>query len=87
MSIKGRSGFASMDPEKRRAIASSGGKSVRRENRSFTKMPELASRAGQKGGKSVPPEKRSFYTNNELAVEAGRKGGEKTANKTRRRRT
>ena len=43
-------GFASMDPEKRREIASKGGKSVPSEKRSFSQNRDLASQAGKKGG-------------------------------------
>ncbi len=43
-------GFASIDPEKRREIASKGGKSVPAEKRSFAQNRDLASEAGRKGG-------------------------------------
>lgn len=43
-------GFASMDREKQRAIASKGGQSVPPEERSFSKDPALAASAGRKGG-------------------------------------
>jgi uncharacterized protein len=69
-------GFASMDREKQRAIASKGGQSVPAEKRSFSQDPELAAKAGRKGGESVPPEGRSFSQNRELAAQAGRKGGQ-----------
>lgn len=68
-------GFASMDLEKRRAIARKGGESVPNEKRSFSQDPELAAKAGRKGGRSVDPEKRSFSQNHLLAARAGRKGG------------
>ena len=68
-------GFASMDPEKQRAIARKGGQSVPDEKRSFSQNHELAARAGRKGGQSVDPSKRSFAMNHALASEAGRKGG------------
>ncbi len=69
-------GFASMDPEKQRAIARKGGESVPHEKRSFSQNPELAAQAGRKGGQSVSPTKRSFSQNHTLASEAGRKGGQ-----------
>jgi general stress protein YciG len=69
-------GFASMDRERQRQIASKGGKSVAPEARSFSQNRELAAEAGRKGGKSVPPSERSFAQNRKLAAEAGRKGGE-----------
>ncbi len=47
--VKGTSqrGFASMDPEKQRAIASKGGK---KSGGNFRNDPQKASRAGKKGG-------------------------------------
>lgn len=45
-------GFASMDPQKQREIASKGGKSVPPEQRSFSKNHALASQAGRKGGEA-----------------------------------
>ena len=68
-------GFASMDPEKQRAIARKGGESVPNEKRSFSQDHSLAADAGRKGGHSVNPNKRSFSQNHALASEAGRKGG------------
>ena len=43
-------GFASMDDQKQRDIASKGGQSVAPEDRSFSKDPDLAAEAGRKGG-------------------------------------
>jgi general stress protein YciG len=72
---KSRRGFASMTPEKRREIASKGGKSVPAEKRSFAQNTDLAAKAGQKGGRNVAPENRSFSRDPELASKAGAKGG------------
>jgi general stress protein YciG len=47
---KSRRGFAAMSAEMRAKIASRGGRAVRAEDRSFSKDPELARKAGQKGG-------------------------------------
>src|SRR6185312_3493522 len=69
-------GFASMNTERQRQIASMGGKAVPDDKRSFSQNRELAATAGRKGGQSVPDEKRSFSQNPELAAEAGRKGGQ-----------
>ena len=69
-------GFASMNAERQRQIASMGGKAVPDEKRSFSQNRELAAIAGRKGGQSVPDEKRSFSQHPELAAEAGRKGGQ-----------
>lgn len=49
---KSNRGFASMDENKQREIASKGGKSVPPEERSFSKDRELASEAGKKGGEN-----------------------------------
>ena len=76
-------GFASMDSEKRRAIARKGGESAPNEKRSFSQNPTLASQAGRKGGQSVDPEKRSFSQNHGLAAQAGRKGGHASHGGTR----
>lgn len=43
-------GFASMDGNRQREIASKGGRSVPAEKRSFSQDRELASEAGRKGG-------------------------------------
>lgn len=72
---KSKRGFAGMSPERRREIASMGGKAVAPESRSFSRDASLAAAAGHKGGKSVPPAKRTFSVNNDMAVDAGRKGG------------
>jgi general stress protein YciG len=45
-------GFASMDEERQREIASKGGRSVPAEKRSFSQDRELASEAGRKGGQA-----------------------------------
>ena len=45
-------GFASMDDDKQREIASKGGQSVPDEKRSFSQDRELAAQAGRKGGEA-----------------------------------
>jgi general stress protein YciG len=72
---KNKRGFASMDPEKQRAIARKGGESVPREKRTFSQNAELAAQAGRKGGKGVNPTNRSFARDKDLAKSAGSKGG------------
>lgn len=72
---KRKQGFASLSPEKRREIASKGGKSVPKEKRSFAVNRALATEAGRKGGQATPGEKRTFSLRQELAAEAGRRGG------------
>lgn len=73
--VKVKRGFAAMDPEKQREIASRGGTALPNEKRSYAKNKKLAQASGRKGGKNVAPENRSFSRNKELAREAGRKGG------------
>ena len=46
----GKQGFASMNPEKQRQIASMGGSSVPAEKRPFARNHRLAAEAGRKGG-------------------------------------
>src|SRR5688572_24708947 len=76
-------GFASMDRERQRQIASMGGKAVPDSKRSFSQNRGLAAQAGRKGGQSVPGEKRSFSQNRALAAEAGRKGGQSVPDEKR----
>ncbi len=45
-------GFASMDQDKQRRIASKGGRSVPNEKRSFSLDRRLAAEAGRKGGQA-----------------------------------
>jgi general stress protein YciG len=45
-------GFASMDEDRQREIASKGGRSVPAEKRSFSQDRGLASEAGRKGGQA-----------------------------------
>ena len=73
---KSTRGFASMDHERQRAIASKGGQSVPKDKRSFALNKNLAAEAGRKGGQSVKPEQRSFTKDQKLASTAGRKGGQ-----------
>ena len=70
-------GFASMDEDKQREIASKGGQSVPDEKRSFSQDPELASEAGKKGGEESGG---NFKNDPERAAEAGKKGGESRGN-------
>jgi general stress protein YciG len=70
---KRKRGLATLTPERRRAIASLGGKSVPPDKRAFSVNAELAAAAGRAGGKAVDPGKRSFSRDVELAVRAGRK--------------
>lgn len=82
-------GFAAMDENKQREIASKGGQSVPDEKRSFSKDHELAAEAGRKGGEHSHGGHSSggddngghgrggnFASDRERASEAGRKGGQ-----------
>lgn len=66
---KGKQGFASMDPEKQRAIAVAGGKASRG---NFAGDRARAVEMGRKGGKLS---RGNFAHRREAAREAGRKGG------------
>lgn len=61
-------GFASMDREERRRIASKGGKAAHRLGRAHKYTPEQAREAGRKGGIAVSQ-------NRDHMAEIGRKGG------------
>jgi general stress protein YciG len=62
-------GFASIDPEKQKAIASKGGKAAHAMGRGHEFTPEEASAAGAKGGKEVAKDR-------EHMARIGRKGGQ-----------
>ena len=49
---KQRRGFAAMDPEKRRLIATKGGASIPAAKRAFSVNRDLAATAGRKGGEA-----------------------------------
>jgi general stress protein YciG len=70
-------GFAGMTPEKRKEIATKGGKSVPKEKRAYSVNRDLASKSGVKGGKAVRASKRAFSMDPELASRAGKIGGAK----------
>lgn len=75
LGVKKKQGFACMTPERRKEIASKGGKSIPPEKRAFSQNAELASAAGKKGGKSIPARKRTFARDHALASRAGKIGG------------
>jgi general stress protein YciG len=62
-------GFASMDPEKQREIASKGGKAAHERGTAHQWSSEEAREAGRKGGQSVSK-------NREHMAEIGRRGGQ-----------
>jgi uncharacterized protein len=65
----GKRGFAAMDKETQRLIASKGGQAAHQKGTAHEFTPEEARRAGQKGGEVVS-------RNREHMAEIGRKGGE-----------
>ncbi len=81
-------GFANMDEDKQRDIASKGGQNVPDDKRSFSQDRELAAEAGRKGGEHSHGGGGShgggqrggggnFVSDRERAAEAGRKGGQR----------
>jgi general stress protein YciG len=67
---KSRRGFASMDPEKQRVIASKGGKAAHAKGTAHEFTPDEAREAGRKGGMVVSQ-------NREHMAAIGREGGKK----------
>jgi len=68
-------GFASMDEEKQRAIASKGGKAAHEKGTAHEFTPEEARQAGSKGGEVAHEKGTAHEFSSEEAREAGRKGG------------
>jgi uncharacterized protein len=62
-------GFASMDKQKQRAIASMGGRAAHQKGTAHEFTPEEARRAGRKGGEAVSQDRQHMSA-------IGRKGGE-----------
>jgi uncharacterized protein len=75
MAEKGRRGFASMDPEKQRAIASKGGKIAHQRHTAHEFTREEAREAGRKGGRAAHEKGTAHQFTPEEARAAGRKGG------------
>lgn len=75
---KSKRGFASMDEEKQREIASKGGKAAHEQGTANEFDSEEAAEAGRKGGESQGKETNpgNFANDTEKAKEAGKKGGE-----------
>jgi len=70
-----RRGFASMDPEKQREIASKGGRAAHAKGTAHEFTPEEARAAGRKGGQAAHSRGTAHKFTSEEAREAGRKGG------------
>lgn len=69
-------GFASMDPERQREIASEGGKAAHEKGTAHEFTSEEAREAGREGGKAAHEKGTAHEFNSEEAREAGRKGGQ-----------
>ncbi|HSW20725.1 MAG TPA: KGG domain-containing protein [Ramlibacter sp.] len=69
-------GFASMDPQRQREIASQGGKAAHESGNAHEFTSEEARQAGSKGGKAAHEKGTAHEFNSQEAREAGRKGGE-----------
>jgi general stress protein YciG len=65
-------GFAAMDEEKQRQIASKGGKAAHEKGTAHEFTPDEARQAGKKGGEAVSK-------NRQHMAEIGRKGGERVS--------
>jgi general stress protein YciG len=70
-------GFASMDEEKQREIASKGGHAAHQKGTAHEFTPEEAREAGHKGGHAAHEKGTAHEFTPEEAKEAGRKGGKK----------
>jgi general stress protein YciG len=68
-------GFASMDPQRQREIASQGGKAAHESGHAHEFTSEEAREAGSKGGKAAHEKGTAHEFTSEEAREAGRKGG------------
>jgi general stress protein YciG len=75
MAEKRRRGFAGMDPQKQREIASKGGKAAHAKGTAHEFTPEEAREAGRKGGQAAHLRGTAHQFTPEEAREAGRKGG------------
>lgn len=69
-------GFASMDDDKQRDIASEGGKAAHESGNAHEFSSEEARKAGQKGGKVAHERGTAHEFSSEEARKAGEKGGE-----------
>jgi general stress protein YciG len=72
---KQRRGFAAMDPAKRKAIASQGGRTAHKLGRAHKFTSEQAKIVGAKGGRAAHRSGRAHQFTREEAQAAGRKGG------------
>jgi len=78
MADKGKRGFAGMDQEKQRKVASLGGKAAHRKGTAHEFTCEEAREAGRKGGRAAHQKGTAHRFTPEEAREAGRRGGQRT---------
>lgn len=71
----GNQGFASMDRERQREIASKGGRAAHQRGTAHEFTSEEAQAAGRKGGKAAHAKGTAHQFSSEEARAAGRKGG------------
>jgi general stress protein YciG len=83
MAEKSRRGFAIMDLDKRRHIASKGGKAAHAKGTAHEFTPEEARAAGRKGGQAAHQRGTAHQFTPEEAREAGRKGGKAAYHRNR----
>jgi len=76
-------GFASMDPEQQRAIASKGGKAAHQQGVAHEFNSEEAREAGRKGGEAVSRDREHMAQIGRKGGEASRGGGRGNINKNR----
>lgn len=76
MAERSRRGFASMDPEKQRQIASKGGKAAHAKGTAHEFTSQEAVEAGRKGGKAAHARGTAHRFTSEEAEQAGRRRGE-----------
>src|SRR5437868_1602584 len=76
ISQKSNRGFASMDREKQRQIASKGSKAAHAKGTAHEFTPDEARAAGRKGGQAAHQRGTAHEFTSEEAREAGRKGGQ-----------
>lgn len=69
-------GFAGMDPQKQRDIASKGGKAAHALGTAHEFTSAEAAEAGRKGGRAAHMKGTAHQFNSAEAAEAGRKGGQ-----------
>ena len=76
-------GFASMDPEQQRAIASKGGKAAHQQGVAHEFNSDEAREAGRKGGEAVSRDREHMAQIGRKGGEASRGGGRSNNNKNR----